>query len=1227
MNKKFEPYFFYVTNNNASIKLLLRRTHVRLNTLRLYPSEAYRQLPILCMPVPVSPKIYGIYRLFIFSLLLSCCCTQLHAQRQDILLNSNWQTFAFEEKDTARFSNIQTVTQWQTVNVPHNWDAYDGYRRLLHGNKHGSAWYRKSFMATQQKGKRYFLFFEGVGSYATVWLNGRQVGYHAGGRTTFTIDVTQAIVFNKKNNLVVRADHPANIKNLPWVCGGCSDERGFSEGSQPMGIFRPVHLVVTNETRIQPFGVHVWNDQTVSGKSATVYIETTVKNYSDAAKESPITIITQLLSKEGNLITEIKSKETGLQGKAVIQQAFTNISNPHLWSLENPYLYTIVTTIVDASGNVLDKQLTLYGIRSIKWDRGKTNRFFLNGKPVFINGIAEYEHLLGNSHAFTHQQVASRVKMVQQLGFNAFRDAHQPHNLLYQQYWDSIGVLSWTQLSAHVWYDTKDFRENFKTLLKEWVIERRNSPSIILWGLQNESKLPKDFAEECTALIRSLDPTASSQRLVTTCNGGEGTDWDVPQNWTGTYGGDPFKYNEDVKRQVLIGEYGAWRTLDLHTEGNFKQNGAVSEDRFTQLMETKIRLAESVKDSAAGHFHWLLTSHDNPGRVQGGEGLRELDRIGPVNYKGLLTPWEEPTDAYYMYKSNYASKEKDAMVYIVSHTWPDRWTTVGKKDSIIVYSNCDEVELLNDVNNISLGRKKKQGIGTHFQWDGVDIRYNILYAVGYVNGKAVVKDCIVPNHLPQSPRYNDLNAAAKNITKPQQGYNYIYRINCGGANYTDENGNTWLADRALPTNNEKRNINYWFSTSWTNDFPGMPSFFASQRKTNSPIAGTRDWQLLQTFRYGREQLKYEFPLPDGEYLIELYLIEPWLGIGTNSNCKAMRLFDVAINNKTVLHDVDIWNEVGSNTALKKTIKARITGGKMVVSFPAIAAGQAIVSAIAIASLNKNIVPAKSLPSIIEQVQTTQQFKLETWCDNGRQQFMNNKTNFVTFPANLYGADYVLMEKNNKSPVALTVNEDADVFVAIPLNSKPAWLNGFEDTKTFVENDDTTSNRFPVYRRRYKKGNTIAMNTTGQTIAMSIFVLPVTNMQPAYDLKPTTSYKPLQAKISVDAERTTVNTKDAITFNANDATMEWNITTGVADVYSITIRYANTTGKQLKASMQLLQTDGTLMKEETLSFTPSTNGKWNYVATNTGSMVNAGNYVIRIKATDATGLSISALDIQ
>jgi beta-galactosidase len=706
------------------------------------------------------------------------------SQRQDISLNNNWQT------------SLTSNSKWKQVNIPHNWDDYYGYRRLVHGNLHGDAVYKKTFNFKQSKtGKRFFFFFEGVGSYATVFLNGINIGSHAGGRTTFTLDATAVIKTDgTKNELEVKVSHPENIKDLPWVCGGCSDERGFSEGSQPLGIFRPVHLIVTNDIRIEPFGVHAWAD--IKGNKADLNINTTLKNYSGQKRN--ITLIHQLVSKDGKIVKQSSSSSTALNPNDPINIPISNqpagrhgisISNPIRWSTENPYLYKIIT-IVKESNTILDKITTEFGFRTINW-KTPTNQFFLNDKPVFINGIAEYEHLIGQSHAFSNEQIIARMKWIHAAGFNAFRDGHQPHNLLYGKLCNEKGILWWTQISAHVWYDTPMFRKNFKQLLKEWVIERRNDPSVILWGLQNESKLPEDFAKECTELIRSLDPTASSQRLVTTCNGGSGTDWDVPQNWTGTYGGNPNTYANDLKKQILVGEYGAWRTIDLHTEGGFVQNGILSEDRMTQLMEQKVRLAESVKDSVAGHFFWLLNSHDNPGRVQGGEGLREMDRIGPVNYKGLLTPWEEPTDAFYMYRSNYVSKEKEPMVYIVSHTWPNRWIRDGVKDSIYVYSNCDEVELFNDIENESLGKRKWNGIGNHFMWHMIEIQYNVLYAVGYVNGKAVARDTIVLNHLPQSPNFNKLYSNAKNITKPQTGYNYIYRINCGGPDYKDENGNVW----------------------------------------------------------------------------------------------------------------------------------------------------------------------------------------------------------------------------------------------------------------------------------------------------------------------------------------------------------------------------------------------------------------------------------------------------
>ena len=224
-------------------------------------------------------------------------------------------------------------------------------------------------------------------------------------------------------------------------------------------------------------------------------------------------------------------------------------------------------------------------------------------------------------------------------------------------------MLFWSQFSAHIWYDTPQFRDNFKRLLRQWIRERRNSPSIILWGLQNESVLPKEFAEECTAIIREMDPTAIDQRAVTTCNGGEGTDWNVVQNWSGTYGGNPDKYGKELSRpdQLLNGEYGAWRTAGLHSPSE-----GYTEEKFCDLLVKKATLAEEACDSVCGHFQWLFVSHENPGRTQPDEALRRIDKVGPINYKGLLTLWEQPTDAYYVYRSLHVGGDIDPMVYMTA---------------------------------------------------------------------------------------------------------------------------------------------------------------------------------------------------------------------------------------------------------------------------------------------------------------------------------------------------------------------------------------------------------------------------------------------------------------------------------------------------------------------------------------------------------------------------------
>lgn len=750
--------------------------------------------------------------------------------------------------------------------IPHNFDDYYGYRQLRHGNLHGSAVYNKVFTATKESGRRYFLQFEGVGTYATVTLNGTQYPKELVGRTVWTLDVTDALR-NGENTLTVNVDHPAMQTASPWVCGGCSSEWGFSEGSQPFGIFRPISLIETDAVRIEPFGVHIWNN----ARCDSIFIETEVKNYTD--QQQTIELVNKFTLASGKQVFRQSATLSLQPGETKVCRQAERIENAHRWNLDDPYLYNL-STMLKRDGKTTDEVRTPFGIRNISWPvlRARSasaecasaettdHRFYLNGQPVFINGTCEYEHLLGNSHAFTPEQIRSRVKQITNAGFNAFREAHQPHNLLYQQLFDEQGILFWSQFSAHIWYDTPQFRENFKRLLVRWLKERRNSPSVILWGLQNESVLPREFAEECSDIIRSLDPTCRDQRAITTCNGGEGTDWNVIQNWSGTYGGSAENYDQELKRpeQLLNGEYGAWRTIDLH--GNAKY----SEESFTALLETKARLAESAKDSVCGHFQWLFTSHDNPGRVQPDGALRRVDKLGPINYKGLATIWEEPTPAYYMYRHRYAA--------------------TGQGSASVLPTAADR------------------------------------------------------NH---------------DLVKGAEGHKYLYRINCGGDAFKDEFGQQWTADDTLR------------SHSWGQDFEGINALQASQRHITTHIRGTLSQELFQYFRFGRHRLWYDLPMPDGDYRVELYFVEPWHGKdgGEQDDYEGMRIFDVAVNGQTVVDDLDPWAEAGYCGALKRVVNAKAKDGMLHISFPEVKAGQAIICGIAVATAQPVTLPTQ--PAIPE----------------------------------------------------------------------------------------------------------------------------------------------------------------------------------------------------------------------------------------------------------------------
>jgi beta-galactosidase len=398
---------------------------------------------------------------------------------------------------------------WRKIDMPHDWSIEDlpGTNSPFNINAisqvsggfttGGTGWYRKSFTIPENlKGKRFRILFEGVYMNSEVWLNGRQIGNHPYGYSSFWFDITDNLKYEGENVMCVKVKNEG--ENSRWYSGS--------------GIYRHVWLQVVSPLHTETWGTYITTPQ-VSEAEALVNIKTTIVNETKESRE--IKLVTRIFDK---LPQELSKAEVSLRieaGKNVAGDQEIRLKNPFLWSVDSPHLYEAVTEIYE-NGILTDKTVTKFGIRSILFD--VVNGFRLNGKALKLKGGCVH-HDNGPLGARAYDRAEERrVELLKASGFNAIRCSHNPPSPAFLDACDRLGMLVMDE-AFDMWNEQKNpydyhlfFDKWWKKDVENMVLRDRNHPSVIMWSIGNEipNRQRPDVVETAKMLcdfIRNLDPT------------------------------------------------------------------------------------------------------------------------------------------------------------------------------------------------------------------------------------------------------------------------------------------------------------------------------------------------------------------------------------------------------------------------------------------------------------------------------------------------------------------------------------------------------------------------------------------------------------------------------------------------------------------------------------------------------------------------------------------------
>ena len=695
-------------------------------------------------------------------LAISVLSASAQSQRECISFDENWQ-FAFGDASSpakdfgcgTEYFNYLTkaasihnegpytpkfdASGWAIVDLPHDWVVdlpYAAEASHSHGYKTvgykypetSVGWYRKTFtVPAEDYGKHLWLQFDGIFRDARVWVNGFYLGHEPSGYATQAYDISEYLNYGGENLVCVRVD-------------ATLEEGWFYEGA---GIYRHVWLNKASKVSVAPFGTFVYSEFAVPyslrGKAnpdlsmASLNIETTVHNMGSAPASYNLkhtlvdatgTAVGSCEVEGGNLLAKEEGKVHGV----------IPVENPHLWSCEDPYLYTVVTDVY-VDGKLADTYKTTTGIRHIEFDCDRG--FLLNGEVVKLKGVNMHQDHAGVGSGIPDGLQEWRLLQLKKFGCNAYRSSHNPMTPDLLDICDRLGILVIEENRL------TGINKEHTDLLGRMIRRDRNHPSIILWSVGNEewglewNEFGTRIAESMREYCHRFDPT----RLMTVASS-SGPHILIPADVAG--------YNYILQNPVEqhranypercalgseettgCGTRGVYFEAPVGRERNAVEAGdgrMVAFNRYKHGPDSVYNCIErgwkfyAERDYLAGLFYW--TGFDYRGEPNPMTFPATSSEFGILDYCGF------PKDEAFYLKSWWTS---EPVLHILPHWNLDGHE--GEKISVWVYSNCDEVQLT--VNGKNLGRKKMP-VNGHLEWDAV-YKPGYVKAVGYKNGRKVME--------------------------------------------------------------------------------------------------------------------------------------------------------------------------------------------------------------------------------------------------------------------------------------------------------------------------------------------------------------------------------------------------------------------------------------------------------------------------------------------------------